>query len=282
MSLNNVSYNPLPIYDNISKQHARKSYAYGHSYPIFTPVGTFPQFQFAVPSGTSVSSALTTYRVRDGAIVVNAATPVAVTKEFNGEERTIIRGDGLTNGSLVAGECYYFKVNTSAGDYYSDYFMPYDISSMIKLQWWSDRDILYKGGFIDYAGGYKNTAYIKSEIGKPSYPFSEEIEERDGYKFAEFQISVKKHKFSFLANEPFIDAIRLIRLHDKVTIESKDYSYQINDFLMNDPAWLERGDLANLVIEFEVDSVVSTPGKGYAVVSGGDYADEDFTTDDYN
>lgn len=280
MSLNNVSYNPLAIYDNISKQHVRKSYSYGLPYILYCPDGQAPNVQFAVASGTSFTSCTATNIDTGASFAVSGFS--AVTKSFNGEDRTIIRGEGLASGSLAMGSGYYLTIVTSAGTYYSDYFYPCDVTDMTKIEWWADQDILYKGGFMDYASAYKNTIYLDAEVGKPSYPFNEEIEERDGYKFAEFQIRVKKHKISFIANEPLIDAISLIRLHDKVTIDSRDYSYQVNDFLMNDPEWLERGDLANLVLEFEVDSVVSTPGKGYGVVSGGDYADADFTTDDYN
>lgn len=47
---NPVCISPLKFYDSLAKQSHRKSYAYGHIFPLITKTGWVPAFQFIIPT----------------------------------------------------------------------------------------------------------------------------------------------------------------------------------------------------------------------------------------
>ncbi len=122
--------------------------------------------------------------------------------------------------------------------------------------------MLFTGGEIEYRAPYKSTVYVCSEIGKPSYPYEEEVEARDGYNFPIQQISYKLHKFVMLVPEYFIDFFRLFRLHDFVEITANGKTHSVDELIIGDPEWQTDGDLAALTVEFKTDSVVVANGRG--------------------
>ena len=123
---------------------------------------------------------------------------------------------------------------------------------------------------------YRNFIYLPTELGKPNYDFEETGEDRDGFYYPEKQLSEKTYRFSFIAPEYMLDALRLVRLSDYVTVTDQyGYDYHADRFLMT-PKWLGDGDLASVVVEFQTDTVVKNTGTGFVK---GDYAD---FNDDYN
>jgi hypothetical protein len=141
------------------------------------------------------------------------------------------------------------------------------------------QDFYSDAGIICYTQGqFKNVLYLACELGKPDYQFEEEGETRDGYFFAEKQLSEKTYKFFFMACEYLLDAMRLIRMADAVKITDKyGRVYNCDTFLIT-PKWEEQGDIASVTAEFETATIAKKIGKSYALMSERDFND-DFNND---
>lgn len=185
---------------------------------------------------------------------------------------------GLENG------LYYMKItiaDTIAQDseeytmyryYYSDIFQVDTRENLkansIRIEWWNEDNLEYDGGFIPYDTEYlgrlfKNDIFLDSEIGKPTYKFVEEGEERNGYFFPIKQLSEKSYNMSFLAPEYLCDVMRLIRMADTIRITDKlGRVYNVEQFEM-EVNWMEQGHYARVDCSFETDTVVKKIGKAY-------------------
>lgn len=96
------------------------------------------------------------------------------------------------------------------------------MANYIKLEWSNSCDL----GGIYYQSGFSNKLYFDTNIGNPSY--EEEIEEQyngDGVLIATFQRLVKNYNFQVYAPEYIIDALKLMQLHDTITITFLDGTY---------------------------------------------------------
>lgn len=159
---------------------------------------------------------------------------------------------------------YYLEMDDSNATYFSEIFtVVKDISGYLSIEWYDDEDLISDSGSISYtAPEYRNIVYLCTELGKPDYDFEEEGEDRDGYFFAEKQISTKVYKFSFIAPEYLCDVMRLIRLSDHVKITSKGITYTPDNFLLT-VNWQDQGDIAAVDVEFNNFTVVKKIGLGY-------------------
>jgi len=166
-------------------------------------------------------------------------------------------------GTLPIGS-YYAIMSDGTNTWYSELFcMVASVAEMVKIEWCHQEDFLYPGGHIDYANNYSNYLYFKSDILAPSYEYDEEVKERDGYKFFEKQTSFKLSKMQGFLSEAVIDAFRLARLHDNVTITNNNDGrvYTVDEILLTDIEWQNMSHLAHLAIEFKTDTVVTINGK---------------------
>ena len=153
---------------------------------------------------------------------------------------------------------YYLRLTFTTGQIvYSDVITLVDnISDYLKITWWDEKNLVFDSGKIIYNNpAYKNILYLDTDIGKPDYKFEEDGKERDGYFFAEKQLSEKVYRFTFVAPEYLCDAIRFIRLSDNVQIYKNGIDYIVDSFLA-DVAWQEQGDLAAVDVEFRTNTVV--------------------------
>ena len=143
---------------------------------------------------------------------------------------------------------------------------------MLELQYWNDEPIVYKNGHLRYQD-FMHVFYFPTQLGKPEYPFQEDVQERDGHVFPIQQISMKKYKFELLVPEFVLDALRLVRLHNFKQVRYLGITYNLEEFIMT-PQWQEVGDIAAVECEFMTDTVVIKTGQ--AVYKGGDF------NNDYN
>lgn len=167
--------------------------------------------------------------------------------------------------SLSSG-VYYMLMSDGIQTWYSEMFcIVQDINSYLKIEWWDNNNLVFDSGEIIYkhvvntitgeTAEYRNVIYLDTDIGKPDYKFEEDGKERDGYFFAEKQLSEKVYRFTFVAPEYLCDAIRFIRLSDNVQIYKNGIDYIVDSFLA-DVAWQEQGDLAAVDVEFRTNTVV--------------------------
>lgn len=96
------------------------------------------------------------------------------------------------------------------------------MANYIKLEWTNSCDL----GGIYYQGGFTNKLFFDTNVGNPTY--EEEIEEEyngDGVLIRTFQRLVKIYKFQVFVPEYIADALKLMQLHDTVTLTFLDGSY---------------------------------------------------------
>lgn len=162
---------------------------------------------------------------------------------------------------------YYLRLYDGVNVWYTDVFTwVQNYHRLICLEWWDDADFVMDDGEIlyDLGGGlkYVNSLYLKAEIAKPTYPFEEEGETRDGRFFPVKMISSKQYHFNFLAPEYLLDVLRFVRMADHVEItdyyftdsgEVLSHTYRPETILFT-PEWEAEGDLAAVSVEFQTDT----------------------------
>ena len=280
---NNLS--PLPFYKNIEEQNHRLSYAYGSIYPLYGSTSLLVPFQLMRAHRNDAITLVEIY-TKDGVFVadllsmmLNAGLSVVSYASY-GIDVIKFPANYVMATQLEEAQ-YYLKLSDGVDTWYSDIMtLINDLSPYTCIEWFDTEDLFFDAGIINYSDGYKNRIYFVNEIGKPDYEFEEEGEKRDGYFFAEKQISTKTYRCNVLAPEFLVDAMRIIRLSDIVNVRDKyGRTYDCDTFLIT-PKWETQGDLASVEIEFTTQTVVKKIGRGYIIPNGGDYND-DFN-DDFN
>lgn len=258
-SKNNLSV--LPWYDSPSKQNAKKWWIYNKVYPLFTPAGYMLPFQIMRRhrSGTTISS-FKVYTDK-GMLVGDYTTAIKnagiTIVPFQSLDYDVIVFDGLTQifPSMDNGR-YYAVLNDSYYTHYSEIFtVVNDISGYLKIEWYDEENFVMDAGTIVYKNPtFKNILYLMADIAKPQYQFEEEVVNRDGFFFPVKQISEKIYRFNFLAPEYLLDAMRFIRLSDRIWIYSEDEAFLVDEFLLT-ADWEGQGDVANVEVEFQTNTV---------------------------
>jgi hypothetical protein len=163
---------------------------------------------------------------------------------------------------------YYLVCNIGDDYWYSDVYtlVGDEAQNCIRMDWWDDDVFFTDDGLVFYGINvpdplYKNVLYLLTDIGKPKYEFEEEGEDRDGYFFAQKQISKKVYKFTFLAPEYLCDCLRLLRMADHVSIKYHGNTYTPTEITPTF-TWQEDGSLASVAIEFETNTVAKKIGWG--------------------
>lgn len=290
---NNLSV--LPLYDSLEEQLHRRPYTHGYVYPL---VMSDKLVDFCVSwAGQSDSEEIRNVEIfrvcncRDDNVegdfnrdfssadfdVLNSFDPETIKNylEFaygsNGSIPLIgLKYTSVRPGGAPPGQ-YYLKIDVlSSGEdktFYSEVFTVVpekELNNCIKLEWFNTSvDIVAGDQFIPYSSdsGYKNTLYLNTFLGRPSYEYEEEGTNRDGYFFPEKQISKKLYRFNALVPEYLADAMRTIALSDIITITDQfGQTYKAISF-NSEVEWLEEGYLANIQCEFSVDDVIKVTGK---------------------
>lgn len=281
---NNLSV--LPFYYWEREQNARKWWVYDRIYPLYTPVGYILPFQILVAHSDSHSIAwailvdANTGNSVSGFTISNLRNTGLTTKQFAslGYDVIVYPGNVAALNSIANGR-YYIIIQIDNHEYFSEVFtVVNDIQPYLKIEWWDNEDLIMDAGAVVYTQpSFKNVLYLAADIAKPQYTFNEDGEERDGYFYPIKQISFKTYRFSFLAPEYLLDAMRLIRLSDYVQITKDGKTYSTDTFLIT-PEWEKEGDIATVEAEFTAATVAKKISVGYIRALRGDY-NEDFNND---
>lgn len=271
----------LPFYSDKKYQDRYKYYGFGYVFPLICPSDKLLPFQIITPIYVSPTVVKTIVKVNeDGTETESAITFTA--SETTITDYAIYHYNGGTLGTPLTEGRYYLKITIEGVTYYSEVFtvVGSDMSNYLKLEWWDTDTMLFDGGAIWYnSDNFKNTLYLPTTVGKPTYQFEEEGEERNGYFFAEKQISKKQYAFQFLAPEYLCDALRFLRMHENIQVTENGIVYQINQIETN-VEWQEQGNLASVTATFQCATVAKVIGRNNVILTGGDYNDD--YNDDYN
>ena len=260
MSPNN-NFNILAWYDSIDQQNHRKSYVYGSIWGLIAPDNSILPFQFVSPGSLgNVTSIVVKSLNSNKSIDLTGKLDIQVTNHTDDDNNAysivMHKGNSTISPKLSEGR-HYIVLKQGTKTWYSEVFtVVSNISCYIKLEYWDNDNLYFKGGHIDYTSGFKFVCYLSTKIGKPSYPFEEELTERDGYKFIEKQTSSKVYNMTFNAPEFMCDALRLVRMCDNINITSDGKVYRALSFSVN-VDWEDYGDVAAIDAEFETDTVVT-------------------------
>lgn len=260
MSPNN-NFNILAWYDSIDQQNHRKSYVYGSIWGLIAPDNSILPFQFVSPGSLgNVTSIVVKSLNSNKSIDLTGKLDIQVTNHTDDDNNAysivMHKGNSTISPKLSEGR-HYIVLKQGTKTWYSEVFtVVSNISCYIKLEYWDNDNLYFKGGHIDYTSGFKFVCYLSTKIGKPSYPFEEELTERDGYKFIEKQTSSKVYNMTFNAPEFMCDALRLVRMCDNINITSDGKVYRALSFSVN-VDWEDYGDVAAVDTEFETDTVVT-------------------------
>lgn len=280
---NNLSC--LPWYLSIDEQNHRRSYAYGKVYPLYTPANSLLPFQIIRDHRNNAVTQVRLYK-KTGELVSTITSLMNNTGlqvvSFTDYDVIVYTSTAPMGGTDWLDGQYYCTLTDGVQTWYSEVFtIVHEMSPYLKLEWWDVENIVFDDGAIVYDNPkFRNRLYFCAELGKPDYPFEEEGEERDGYFFAEKQISEKRYKFQILAPEYMCDVLRLVRLADYVKITDKYGRVYYCDTFLASPKWQGQGDLASVDVEFDTDTVVKKLGVGFYRPVGGDFNDD--YNDDYN
>lgn len=278
----NNNFSPLPFYDvsdaGVSEElknkylNSEKPYAYGAVFDLAIAAGWLMPFQFSVDYEISrVSAGYVIPIFTSGATESFYTLPSFVYDQNTGKSTVMFNEEH--HGKLPLGRMYIeLEVYDTDGNvhvYMSDLFTNVVTSSgvtkptpdgHIRLTYSNDHYLRYNGGkiyFGDMKPAFSFELLINTTIAKPNYTFEEKSSDRLGYRYIESQVSNKAYGFTFTAPEYLCDALRLLPMCNQRTIVDKWHTYnQITDIGF-EVEWLEQGDLAQVTITFNNDTVVA-------------------------
>lgn len=282
----NNNLNILPFYDSVEKQHHRKFYAFEQTFNLISENVRLLPFQIRREhSAGSTINKLDLVNFETGTVtnILSEAVSAGLgILEFSSEGYDLLINPSLLifpSLQLELGKHYLEIGDTANNVWFSDIFnIVRDTAQYLKLIYWDQDNFVHSDGHIDYSIPYKNYVYLPTEVGKPEYPFEEVAQKRDGHLFIEKQISEKKYKFTFIAPEFLLDALRIVRMHDHIEVRSKGQIYDVETIII-DPKWKDQGDLASVEAEFECNTVIKKIGKSIVSSGGSGDFNADFNND---
>lgn len=267
----NNNFSVLPFYGSKDEQLSRRTYAYGEVYPLYVRKDYILPFQLLVAANTQSPNAISSIKVidynTDTVVQDITSTLNVVKKEYTGYDVFVHRLTSVSGASWGIGR-YYLTIQTNHDAYYSDVFTVVDdITPYLKIEWWDDQDLVMRDSRIVYEVStnlkYQSVVFLDTQLGMPEYEFEEEGEKRDGLFFPEKMISEKTYRFTFLAPEYLLDAMRFIRMSDHIQITDRNgVVYNADTFLLT-PKWQAPGMLAAVDGEFQTLSVAKKIGREY-------------------
>jgi len=280
-------YSPLAFFptdgvisSGIARQHKNKSYTLG-DFPIIASSSQIPPFQLITEAGDFIAF-MYLVDAETGSRISDVKAEAGVTAIDEGTF-SIISCDGGTMTSLEVGKTYHIELLCNSNTYVSETFCVRDTSNMIKVEYYHNTIFeLHDDTYFNYGNNFKHFFYINAEIARPRYEFVNNYTINNGIPQIKRQSSKKVHSIFTLANEPQLDFMRIIQMHDFITIYDQKYNerYDVDEFLII-PEWKERADVAEVVIEFTTGTVVATANKGYGITQSKDYDRTDYDQTDY-
>lgn len=265
-----INIGPLPVYTNVKEQHRYKEYAFGNISPLISPAGVIPSFQFIYPKPLPTVNLLKAliYKLDDsgGSSVYRDIPPAYFMQYIVVEQDTtshisVYSKPSIKDGSFGIDQGYYYLVLVFDYIAFTSEIWSYcDVTNCVKLSYTNNSDLSINNFPIRFGKGvYEPSIYLHTALGRPEYSYEEEVTERLGYKFIESQVSKKIYKFSFLATEFLLDALRIVRLCDTKICTYNGKEYDMITFDLNS-SWEEQGDLASVDAEFETDNIITNLG----------------------
>ena len=276
-----VNFGTLVWYTKKEFQHYLKDYAFGKLAPILTELNQIPPFQLT--RSTSAAS-ITSFKLVD-----SGGTETTITTDITTAGLEVVAKSGFdiikypSNVKIpnqnFAQNAYYAVMSDGANTWYSEYFQMLEYTGrLLKIEFCHDGNFEHEGGYIDYSGGYKNRLFLDTQLSQPTYPTEQKGTTRQGRFFPEYQVSWKQYKFNAFLPEYLLDVARLIWQHDFVEIWQNGKKYAVQRFLMNDPEWQDKTDIAKVEFEFTNEAVYTAiAGRGVTSASCDIAAGECFT-----
>lgn len=158
---------------------------------------------------------------------------------------------------------YFFEVDWSGQLFYSDRFCVVNSTdALVDITYWHQEDIVQPGSVLQYVNGYRSRLLLQAEIAYPLYGYEEQVKEIEGRVYPLQQVTFKRWRFTAVATEQILDALRGVALHDNCVIRWKGREYIVDRFEMSDPEWDDYGDVAAVQCEFRTDTLVVVNGRG--------------------
>lgn len=282
----NNNFSVLRFSTSVEDLEYTRFYNFGDVYTLIAPNTKLLPFQIVKPHNADLITAVRVVNYATKAATDITADALAAglhIRQFQelGYDIIVNPSSFIFPSRTLDANQYTLQIVVGATTWYSEVFtVVADLSGFLRLEYWDLGQIIFNGGHIDYAGNFKNYCYLQTEIGKPEYPFEEEVQQRDGRLFIEKQLSEKRYRFTFLAPEYLCDALRVVRLHDYINIYFNNKKYNVESIIFT-PEWQDQGNLAAVTVEFECDTVVKKIGRGVPASTGsagGDF-NNDFNND---
>lgn len=278
---NNLS--PLAFYSSLSEQNHRIPYAFGERFSVASPVDVIPTFQATVSFSFNIVTNVTIYKL-DGSFsqdITSEMTSAGLAVKTYTDQgiKLLVYGSTASILSSYDEGVYYLTISDGTLTYYSDSFrFIQDMRNYTMIEYNCYADLIQPRFVVDFSNNFRFRVYVDAQVGLPSYPFEEEVENLDGHQMVVRQISKKLYKFNFVATEYLCDALRIVRMCDRIFITNMGNNYLVERFLMT-PSWEDGGFYASVNVEFETDTIIKKIGKAYSTVpSSGDFND-DFNND---
>mgnify|MGYP001076506468 CR=1 FL=1 len=267
----NEVYSSIGFFPSVDYQI--RNLAYNNTKPNFQnrqPVDTL------IPHSFSTAGTLTSALLRS----LDGTQSIAITAQYSSSAKTgynIYYNDGTSAIVGMTFKEYYVQYTISGQTYYSDVVcFGAGTDDLLQLDWFHTPDreqFIYSYEFLapetpngsyDYTNFF-NKIYFNDAValGKPSYPYEENVETRISTKFPITQTSYKLFKFKAVLPEYLIDVLRLVRLHSDISVTYLGTSYNAKEFLLSEPNWIDDGVLAEVDFEFRSGSVTVTHARAY-------------------
>jgi hypothetical protein len=277
------NFSPLAFYDDLQRQHHRREYSFGDMRPVIIHGGRICPFQVNIGRSPVKSVGIWRHTDQYVAEVLGSMLDAGLYYVDGGDARgNIAVYPGLVSlAALDAEGTYYLDFYLEDGTHrYSELFcVKASVDGLLRLSWGSSRSLYAATNMAYFGDGFRFSIYLDTRLGRPEYNYEEEATSRLGYTYVESAVSRKTYRFSFVAYEAMIDALRLIRLCDSVLIETAEGELEPITFAL-EVDWQEQGNLASVTCSCDTDDVVATLG-GYAPEKlGGDYVQTAYN-DDY-
>ena len=274
--------NVLPCYPSITYQDAiKKDYAFGRSFDLICHSSFLLPFQWK--TDYHLDLAVNSVFLINANDLTSIDLSVSMTslftfKHFTTYSKIIYSAKTPIPYTIKEGKYYLTVLDNHGVTFLTEVFtVVNDVSGFLKVEYWDSENMQTNNDQIDYTFPYRNFLYLDTQLAKPDYPIEELLERRDGFNFYENQISSKLFKFSFIAPEFLLDAMRIIRLHDHIRITNLGDLYECSTFLIT-PKWTDRGYLATVDAEFETGTVIKKLGKAIPYTEMGDF-NNDYSND---
>lgn len=269
-----INHSVLEFFDSIEKQHHRKWYSGGQTWPVSNGLNRLPCFQFYIKNGFVDSVSIfdiTLYGLKTGAATVlytfgGAQNLPGFSVVTVGDDRTLIY-DGInqfTGGITVPQGEYYIRLRyglTGQFEAYSEVFgMEELVAEQLKLSWWHNENLAHEGGAYVFPIPYKHFMYIRTEMARPKMIYEDEVQNRSGYIFKLKQTRIKELTFTFVATEGVLDVISLVNHHHNIRVEYKGDEYEIVDFKASEDWSISKGDLCKVVVVMRSGVVTTSVG----------------------